>query len=169
MTESDNAARRRELDDELRRSAWAEQDSFYAQANDMLVESGAKALQAALWLNGGAVVVVLGFLASLITKGNGESDLIYKGEISFALKCFAFGALASAVAGATSYLTNYCYLSVSSSRIRQLEHPYLIDSRSTKWWQGFGYAFHAISIFLPIASYVLFLIGALKMTGAVKW
>lgn len=71
-----------------------------------VIASGLDALRAAILINGGAVVVLLGFLSSVISRGNNE--LLGLG-LTHTLLCFGSGVFLSAVGLAFRYFSQDAY------------------------------------------------------------
>jgi hypothetical protein len=97
-----------------------------------VIEAGKEALNAALLINGGAVVAVLSFLGATVGKAaSGALGL----ALTTPLLCFGCGVLSTGLAFAGRYFTQYFY------------------ERDTT---GAGVGFHVITVVLGIAAYACF-------------
>ncbi len=103
-----------------------------------VIDAGKEALNAAILINGGAVIALLGFLSSAATKGVPKALGL---GLTDPLLYFGSGVLLSAIAFAGRYLTQYCYQS---------------DHNKT------GIGFHAATVLMATSTYVAFGCGVFK-------
>lgn len=105
-----------------------------------VILSGQNALKTAFLMNGGATVALLAFLGKLSDQ---HQDKI--GIFSSSLIVFIFGVLAITVASGSTYLCQWFY-----------------DAGSEPWKQKTGFLLNILAIALGLASYGLFIWGAIR-------
>jgi len=101
-----------------------------------VIEAGKEALNAALIINGGAVIAFLGFLGSMLSKGGAEALGL---KLTVPLCSFGFGVLAAALGFGIRYLAQFGFARRHSSA-----------------WIKVGHGLNIVSIFMVVTSYVLF-------------
>jgi hypothetical protein len=103
-----------------------------------VIESGREALNAAVLINGGAVVVIVGFLGAMVSRNFAEALVLMLTE---ALRLFGFGVLSAALAFGGRYVTQAFY------------------GGDAAWHKSAGIGFHALSVVLAVSAYVFFGLG----------
>ncbi len=97
-----------------------------------VIDSGKEALNAILLVNGGAVVVLMGFLGSMLSKGGSEALGL---KLTIPLLSFGFGVLFSAISSGVRYCTQFSY---------------------ARQWAKSGHCFNIISVLFAIFAYIAF-------------
>lgn len=131
---------------------------FGKAMNEQVVAGANLVLRSLLIINGGAVVALLAFVASMVTAETlGLGDNI--AELTAPLLWFGWGVVASVVAMALAYLTNYCVVG----------HSFAIhDGQSPKAW-GIAYiSFHVFAILVTIGSLSCFIYGLWAVRTAIN-
>ena len=136
---------------------------FGREANKAAVNSGAEALKALLYLNGGSCVIMLAFIGALASKTD-------KPVANFAvpLVYFALGAGLAVLANAAGYFTNLMITGTSNRKERVYEHPFLLDTPSSKRQRCWGERFRFTAIILAFAALGCFFVGLYFAYGAFK-
>jgi hypothetical protein len=139
-------------------------DAHATQINEATIQAGQLTLRMSMLVNGGAAVAVLAFLGSLASKD--RFDITQLNQIASPIIWFAIGVAASVSGLALAYLTNYCHVTYANSLDKAWEHPYLIPSRSSKFWDHAGSVFHVLALLAAIASIALFIYGMVEVRDA---
>lgn len=139
----------------------------YRHMNQMLAASGEKAIQALMWLNGGAVLLTLNFISNVLRESAphaGASPTNTSG-LGAALVLFALGALLGAVSAGTTYLTSFCYLAsnVDQEAYRDLPFWNKWAPQTAKGWLVGGSWLHIATVGLVILGYVFFVAGVIAV------
>jgi hypothetical protein len=113
-------------------------------------ETSMKATQAALIMNGGASLAMLTFLGSLVTNNKDGVE-----NFAVTLVCYVAGLLCVVVATGLRYLAQIFFHKVLDYSDR--DDP--IDSTKERC---FGLLFSRASIFLVVASYLIFSLGTIR-------
>ena len=119
----------------------AERDQAIAMFNAVIGFSQA-ALKTSLLVNGAAAIALLTFIGNIWSKVQTAEVAL---SLSTALALFCIGALAAAVSTVTTYITQGCY---------------------SRMYRKTGIVFHAGTLLLISASYVLFGFGIFKSYAA---
>lgn len=101
-----------------------------------VIQSGQNAMKTALLINAGAAVSMLTFLTKVMT----DKNVVLAEKLNDSLAVFVLGVLLAALSTGTNYFTQLAYS----------------DFRTKKW----GKRANFLSIFLVIASYAAFALGA---------
>jgi len=109
-----------------------------------VIEAGREALKAVVLINGGAVVVVMGFLGAAIAK---EFSRQIGLELAGPLIAFGAGVLLGAVGFGARYFSQFFYASEKNIS------------------KNIGIAFHVLSVIVVLAAYAFFAYGVLEVYG----
>jgi hypothetical protein len=165
MSNQQQPSARQQLSDQQRRDAERTHDNekeFALKVNEAAIEQANLALRTAVLINGGAAVVVLGFvgaLASHTSGGTGGGKVTFSpqlAEVASSLIWFAWGAFAGTAAMGFSYVTNYFIAERSWSRDRKSRAQHRIAR-----------FFHVIAVIGGIGSIGLFVFGMFKVRDAI--
>lgn len=125
--------------------------------NKAAVDGANIALKGLLVVNGGAVIALLGFLASLASSQGGLGLLVP--AVAKPLVLFAWGAALSVLASAGAYLTNYMYCSSVADWTLSFSHPFIAETASSKRWSFWGKIVHVITFLVGLASVAMMGLG----------
>jgi hypothetical protein len=100
-----------------------------------VISSAKEALNAVVLINGGAVVVFLGFLGAMLSRGGSEQLGL---KLTLPLALFGFGVLFGALGFGTRYCSQFSY---------------------SKKWTKAGHIFSGLSTFLAFLAYLVFGFG----------
>lgn len=144
-------------------------DERHERQLDAAIQSGKQALNAALLLNGGACIALLGFLASAYAANTlpfERADLIaaFVGSLS----SFAWGAFWAVLASGLGYLGNYSYSEAVFRKNKELERPYIRETAASKAWSRAGAVSLILAVLGVFASLSYFLCGLWSIRGALE-
>jgi hypothetical protein len=139
---------------------------FSLGTNAAAIDNANLALRTAVLINGGAAVSVLAFIGGLTSQGKLTfgPQLI---QIATTLIWFALGVAAATLAMGLSYFTNYCIAVQSFCQQRQYEHPYLVETGTSRRWKRAAITFQLLAIGLAFGSLFLFIYGMLEVKNAI--
>ncbi len=166
MAENGDFERRKrqfELDMRLAERAHDEMKEYGDGVNKAAVESGHKALQAIMVINGGAGIALLAFIGSIASK----DGINAVAGLASTLHWFAYGVGLTALAMGVAYLVNYCYANSASEMRRTWEHPYVSDTASSISWRWVGIFFHAVTLGAALLALWFFVFGMLQVQDEV--
>ncbi|WLB57473.1 hypothetical protein [Bradyrhizobium japonicum] len=106
---------------------------FFKTNNDAAIKSGEEAVKALILINGGSSVAMLAFLGTLATRGQQSTQEI--ALLAHPLIWFALGVGLAVVAACFSYFTDSAIASLSLSRARIWQHPYVVDGEKSSSFQ----------------------------------
>jgi hypothetical protein len=138
------------------------QIEFARAANLAAVSTGTETVKAILLINGGACVAVLAFIGSLVSRGQGVTDL------AGSLVWFAAGAVFAVMSAAFGYLTNLSYFSESNARTRHFDEPYVRDTNASRRHHVAGCITRWVTIGCSIAGILAFVGGVFVANCAFK-
>lgn len=140
-----------------------QETEFFRHTNNAAIEAGQIAVKSLFLINGGAVVVMLAFIANIF------NDIwLNAGTLTKPLIFFVAGVGFAVLVSALTYFTNYCFASGSNSRIRKWDYPFVEDTQATKRWVRCGIGFQICAIILAVASFVAFAIGVHQINDALS-
>ena len=122
----------RKLDHQRSLAYYDAQAKFKIEMFKSVIDAGKEALNAALLINGGAVVAFLGFLGSMLSKSGSESLGL---KLTIPLLSFSSGVLFSALSFGMRYLCQFFY-----------------ERKCVKT----GHSFNILTILLAITAYTVF-------------
>jgi hypothetical protein len=140
-------------------------DSVQDLTNVEAVTNGREGIKALMLINGGAAVAMLGFVGALAAKGS--SVLTQMVPVANSLMWFAVGMAVAVVAFGLSYCANFCYAQAVSKYQRTYDHPFIVASDDSKWWQRNGAFFHWGALAASVAGLICFLVGIWSVRGAI--
>ncbi|MCA1777472.1 MAG: hypothetical protein LC676_18230 [Loktanella sp.] len=140
-----------------------QETEFFRHTNNAAIEAGHIAVKSLFLINGGAVVVMLAFIANIFNDIERNAETLTKPLIFF-VAGVGFAVLASAL----TYFTNYCFASGSHGRIRKWNYPYVEDTKATRRWVRWGIGFQISAIILAVASFVVFATGVHQLNVALS-
>lgn len=114
---------------ELALRAHDREAEFFKTNNDAAIKSGEEAIKALILINGGSSVAMLAFLGTLAARGQQSPQEI--AMLASPLIWFAFGVGLAVIAACFSYFTNSAIASLSLSRARIWQHPYIVDGEKS--------------------------------------
>lgn len=130
---------------------------FAKAANEQAVNNANVVLRSLLIINGGAAVALLAFVGSMVTsEALGLADNIV--ELTAPLLWFGWGIVATIVAMAFAYLTNYSIVGYSFA---------IYDSAPTQLWSRVATTFHVMALVSTLSSLGLFIYGLWSVRAAV--
>ncbi len=139
--------------------------SFVSQFNEFADRSSQFALKSLFLVNGGALIAILTFIASLI----GNADLRSAApSVTAPMIWFAAGLGAVTAAAAFGYLTSFATLSAAAAADFRWTHPYVADSKASVRWKQFATVCHVVAIALGFFSLAAFWIGMLEVRTAIQ-
>jgi hypothetical protein len=138
---------------------------FHSNVNQEAIGASNLTLRTLVIINGGAAIAVLTFLGGVAAKDKVDFEQV--SSVAGTIKWFAFGVALAVLGMALSYLTHYATASISTSRVNNWEHPYVVDGPKTKGWRRTTGAFHVAAIVVAIGSLILFLVGMLMTSYAI--
>ncbi|KIC44494.1 hypothetical protein RA28_16440 [Ruegeria sp. ANG-S4] len=133
--------------------------------NQAAIEASATAAKALLITNGGAVIAMLGFVAT-ISGGNGDVRLdIY--AASDALIWFASGVAASILVSLLAYLVHYFQAEAEAAKTYSWNYPYVIQLKgSERFWRARNYT-HLIAVITAVAALICFVKGIVAVSDLI--
>jgi hypothetical protein len=140
-------------------------EEFHSYVNKAAIDTATLSLRTLVVINGGAAIAILTFLGGVAAKE--KIDFAKVGVVADTLKWFAFGVALAVLGMALAYLTNFAMASITSSRVRTWEHPYVSNGPKTIRWRRINLAFHIAAILVAIGSLVLFLVGMFAASDAI--
>lgn len=154
-------------EDKVRREdALRAHDSIMERVKDnnrAAIEGANIALKGLVGVNGGAVIALLGFIATLASSEEGRSLSVQ--ALVQPLTYFAWGVVLAIGASIAAYLTNFSYGS-AGVRLLTWEHPYSQDTGGSKFWTAFGILSHIIGLGATVASAVAMMCGVYSVSLA---
>ena len=156
---------RHELKLEDARRAFDSIDAYTDKANEAAIKSSEAVLRACLFVNGGAAIAILSFIANLASK----DSAILAGLLSIAgsLGYFAWGVVAALVGYELAYLTHYTTASYNISRPKIFDYPYSKEGEKTKVISRVRNTVHICAVLAAIASVGLFVWGLISVKDAI--
>jgi hypothetical protein len=147
------------------------------RAHDHLIEHGNKlnegamkdaqaAIRIVLAINGGAAVAILAFIGGL--KSRNDITITQLHPIANSLIYFISGTATAAIAAACAYLTNLGYARGALLKQPIWEHPYHLETRTSRRHVRVGRLCHALGVVMFVLAVVLFCWGMLRTTTAIQ-
>lgn len=136
-------------------------DLFNANAD----RNSQAAIRILLAINGGAAVALLAFIGGLASRANW--DLRNLSSVTDQLHWFILGIIASGIAAAAAYVTNYCYAGALLMREETWEHPYTVEHRPSKLYRWLGRVTHLIGFSSAIVGLFFFICGMYGVESAI--
>lgn len=139
--------------------AFDRNDQMHDELLNASLNSGREALKAALLLNGGACIALLGFLASIASREASRTSLMLIAPAKVGLGWFAAGAFFAALGAGLAYICNSLYAGATADLDKKFQHPYLFENASSirkQWW---AVLINWLTVGSVSASYVCFLVG----------
>ena len=124
---------------------------YYLAVNDARLLDAREAIRAAMLINGGAATAVLGFAASLISRG----EKAISAHLAISLGAFTLGVACAAIAALMAYVSNYRAAERAVEKILKDEMPTPSDPRPIPWRRWIAVVAVGMSI-------TLFVVGALS-------
>jgi hypothetical protein len=121
------------------------------------IQSGQVTIRTAALMNGGAAVVVLGFVGGPIGQGRVEVNQI--NTIAGSLMWFVSGVAASVCSLGSAYIVNYCRRWQIDTLQEANEPPYFISTAASDRWKQITRAFQLFALIVGVLSLVFFVIG----------
>ena len=121
------------------------------------MQSGQVTIRTAALINGGAAVVVLGFVGGLI--GQGKVELGQVNTIAGSLMWFVYGVASAVCSLGSSYIVNYCRRWQVETLQETDAPPYFVRTAATDWWKQITRVFQLIALVVGVLSLVFFVIG----------
>lgn len=127
----------------------------FQMINEKTIDTSSAFIKSTLLINGGAVIAIMGLIASLISAGYpGTVDMV--GKATGALKLFSWGVATSSLSFALAYFTHLALLENFNA---QTKDDWIWTSKNKK-------LVHMIAILASAASLVLFILGVEAVGGA---
>ncbi|WP_113499209.1 hypothetical protein [Brucella sp. NBRC 12953] len=117
--------------------AFDRNDQLHDELLKAALDSARDALKAALLLNGGACIALLGFLASITSKEATRASLMLLAPAKFGLTWFAAGAFLAAFGSGLAYICNSLYSGAAAEKDKRFSHPYIFGNKGSDrlyWW-----------------------------------
>ncbi len=141
------------------KKAFDSQDQLVNDLMKAALDNARDALRAALLLNGGACIAVLGFLASLSSGTTTRAGMSLIGPAKAGLVFFAVGAALAAIASGLAYFTNSYYADANAEKQKRFDYPYIFDTDISVTKRKTGEKLHRVAVGAVIFSYCFFLMG----------
>jgi hypothetical protein len=138
--------------------AYDELATLRRHVEEATIQSGAAAIRSALLVNGGAVVVILGFLGAVSANAKLD-DLSRVAEVTSTLQWFGWGTVCAMFALVFVYLTNSCHATIAALYDTNYKHPYIHENEKTRSRRRCGIAFNASAFIFGLSSLVFFIYG----------
>ncbi len=135
------------------------------QLNDAAIASANLAMKTAFLINGGAVIALLGFIASLVREPAMLPKLIY---ISSTLGFFGWGLALAAIGSGTIYFTHYCGAVSTLSHNSAWDHPYVFSTPTSTRWRRLAIFWQIASVGLGLSSWIFFCLGMCSVKKAIE-
>jgi len=139
---------------------------FMLRANEWAVRNGEQALKAGLYINGGAAVVLLGFIGAMASQ-----DIISPADaakMAGVLTWFAGGVAAAAIASGLAYFTNSAVAGIAASRTHHWDYPYLRDGPETPYRERAFKWLGILTVLMAFAAFAAFAVGMWEARNALK-
>jgi hypothetical protein len=139
--------------------------AFRRHVNEAAIASGTLAIRSALLVNGGAVVVILGFLGGV--SGNGKVDLARITAVTSTLTWFGLGVISAMSALVFAYVTNFVHSAIASAYDTNNTQPFIHENERTHKLRRMGIIANGAAFVFGIMSLMLFIIGIFFVQNAV--
>ena len=154
------------LDDLQREIAYREHEvhqAFFKSLHEARIVDARSAIQAALFINGGAATAILTFAGNLAVKlPSGKLPSSFAWSLGF----FAFGVFSAATAATCAYLTNNQYAEAARAQTLTYEYPYKKPNQEHGSRQKRAIIIHTIASAAVGVALLLFIGGvAAAVTG----
>jgi hypothetical protein len=147
--------------------AHASASDFSLQLNAAAVGGANLAMRTAVLINGGAAVSVLAFIGGLTSQGKLTLGPQVT-QIATTLLWFASGVVAATLSMGLAYFTNYSIAAQSMTRLRQHEHPYLLETVKSRVWRRMAITCQWLAIIGSFGSLFLFVYGMFEVKNAIS-
>jgi hypothetical protein len=124
---------------------------------DAAIQSGQITIRTAALMNGGAAVVVLGFVGGLIGQGRVEVNQI--NTIAGSLMWFVYGVAAAVCSLGSAYIVNYCRRWQIDTLQETSAPPYFVSTAISDRWKQTTRLFQLIALIVGVLSLVFFVVG----------
>ncbi len=141
------------------RRAFDRNDQMHDELLKASLDSGREALKAALLLNGGACIALLGFLASIASREASRTSLLLIAPAKVGLGWFAAGAFFAALGAGLAYICNSLYAGAAANLDKKFHHPYLFENAKSKRNQRWAFIINWLTLGSVSVSYVCFIVG----------
>jgi hypothetical protein len=132
---------------------------------DAAMQSGQVTIKTAAVMNGGAAVVVLGFVGGLI--GQGRVELSQINTIAGSLMWFVYGVAAAVCSLGSAYIVNYCRRWQIDTLKETDAPPYFVPTTASARWKWITRAFQLIALVVGVLSLVFFVVGMWDLQGSI--
>jgi len=141
------------------------QKEFVFRSNAASIESGHSVLRAIALINGGAVIVLLGFIGVLADKNKLSADDLH--AVADSLLWFARGIFCTAVASGAAFLVNYSTAIGHAAKPQDLVHPYVHVCPTSRWCNAIANFGAVVAIFAGLLAVLAFGAGAGSIYAAI--
>src|SRR5260221_6230605 len=116
------------------------ESEFFGGVNKATIDIGNLTLRTSVLINGGATIAVLGFIGAVISRD--KFDVAHINAVAQSMIWFCYGIVSAVVGMAFAYLTNYFMVTISNSKLRTWQHPFIAPGPKTKFYTITNIVFH---------------------------
>ena len=156
----------RERDLRFAERAHDQRNNEREKLNDAAVTGGDKALQALMYINGGAAIAMLGFVGAF--AGREKIDLGSIARLAPGLAYFAFGVAFAVGAMGTAYFVNLARAEAFGHDTHTFEHPYCTEQEVALRLRTWAYRIQFLAFVLGVCSLWSFLFGAFSVRDFIE-
>lgn len=130
------------------------------------IEASNIAIRSLFLVNGGAVIVLLGFIGAI--ESSEASTTFGSSRLSMPVLCFALGVGAAVFTAFLAYLIHLTDEGIYNSYQRVWSHPYVIPTENERraWWRRT--VLFPCAVMTALVSFGLFLSGVLWVQGVIS-
>lgn len=136
--------------------------SYIEKSNDAAISSGAAAIKNLFLMNGGALVAMLAFISSILSKENPQT---FASNLVGPMFWFAIGLASAAAASAGTYFTNLLQAIHASKIDFSWDYPFIKENHGSQKIKIIVIIFHIITIVIAGASLAFFVKGFFEVKG----
>jgi len=139
-----------------------ENRAYITWSNESAVSLVQSTLKGLLLVNGGAVVALLGFAASIVDDQ--QQSFLAVATLTQPLRMFAFGVGTAISALALAYIVLYLQAVTAASNMHTWNHPYTEKTDRTPRLERLEKFFHLFAMLVALSSIVFFFVGVVEIS-----
>jgi hypothetical protein len=143
-----------------------QENELFAAANKAAIDTGQITLRTSILVNGGAAIAVLAFIGHLVAEEKIKNEQI--NELTSSLIWFVAGVACALAAFGWAYFVNLGIATLSNTRQRKWDHPYILAGPTTKKWNCIVWALRTLAVLFGVLSILLFVYGMYDVKCSVE-